>query len=525
MMRRVFKNCGQQGAKRLVSPAMPCHWVSPGALGASMNFARLPSRHCSGGAATKSAEPEIIEVIVEEKPEKQSVKDLTPVEMVEYLDRFIIGQKEAKKAVANALRNRWRRQKLPKDLADDINPKNILMVGPTGCGKTEIARRLAKLVDSPFIKVEATKYTEVGFHGRDVDKILEDLFEASLRRQRGKLEDEHRAAALAGVETKIIEALLGKMVTEADQQTWLKNLREGWLEERMVTVDLPVGNTQQNSFGQNGNMPNAMSPSDLQDFLSNLSDKSGKQIKLVSGTSGKQSQRTEKKKVPISEARKRLVQAELDKMISQELVLEKALESVEQEGIVFIDEIDKIVSAKGMRYGPDASAEGVQRDLLPIIEGSTISTKYGNVKTDYILFICSGAFHSVKPADMLAELQGRLPVRVDLKALTEEDLVRILTEPEFNLIKQNTELFKTEGVDLVFTETSTRELAKVSAEINRHIENIGARRLHTVVEKVLEELSFDAAEMAGETVEITNEKVRSSVGDMLKKVDLYRHVL
>jgi ATP-dependent HslUV protease ATP-binding subunit HslU len=271
-------------------------------------------------------------------------------------------------------------------------------------------------------------------------------------------------------------------------------------------------------------MPNTLSPSDLQDFLSDLSSKSGKQIKLVTG-SGKQAQRTEKKKVPISEARKRLVQAELDKMISQEYVLEKALESVEQEGIVFIDEIDKIVSSKGFHHGPDASAEGVQRDLLPIIEGSTVSTKYGNVKTDYILFIASGAFHSVKPADMLAELQGRLPVRVDLKALTEEDLIRILTEPEYNLIKQNTELFKTEGVDLQFGEQSVKELAKVSAEINRHIENIGARRLHTVVEKVLEELSFDAAEMAGETVEITSEKVRNSVGDMLKKVDLYRHVL
>lgn len=449
-------------------------------------------------------------------PEK-SASDFTPSEMVEYLDRFIVGQTEAKKACANALRNRWRRQRLPPQIRDDVMPKNILMIGPTGVGKTEIARRLSKLVDSPFVKVEATKFTEVGYRGKDVEEMLKDLMEVGLKSQRAKLEKQRRPLAIEPAEQKIIEALVGKMVNDTDREVWLKHLRSGGLEDRMVTVDLPVESLEKKSCPRKaGNAAGG----ELQDFFQALQAQQQGQAGASGGASGK----TEKKRVTVKEAREKLIQAELDKMISQEEVLEKAVQSVEQEGIVFIDEIDKVCS-KQTHYGPDASAEGVQRDLLPLIEGCSVTTRHGEVKTDHILFIASGAFHSVKPSDLLAELQGRLPVRVELNGLKEEDFKRILTEPDYNLIRQNTELLRTEGVDLIFTGEAIGEIAKVSAEVNARIENIGARRLYTVVEKILEDISYQAPDLVGTTVEISGPMVREAVGEMLQKVDLYKHIL
>jgi len=433
----------------------------------------------------------------EKVPEDRS--SMTPVQMVEYLDRYIIGQSEAKKAVANALRMRWRRQQLTPELREEIMPKNILMVGPTGCGKTEIARRLSKLVDAPFIKVEATKFTEVGFHGRDVDQIIRDLVEMAIKRQRSKLEEELTPKAEKAVEQTILDSLMGNLTMESEKQTWLNHLRNGLLDDRMITVEIPFNENEGEAQGQ-GQKPIKMSM---------LGDR----------------RHSEKRKLTIKDARTKLLQVALEKMINQDMIQSKSIEAVEQEGIVFIDEIDKLCNKNGSFHGADASSEGVQRDLLPIIEGCDVSTRYGNVKTDHILFICSGAFHSVKPRDLLAELQGRLPVRVSLQPLTINDFVRILQEPKHNLIYQNKEMMKTEDITLNFEQNAIEEVAKVSWDVNAHVENIGARRLHTVLEKLMEEISYKAPELSGKTIEISAEDVKARLGDMLKKNDLSKFIL
>jgi len=464
-----------------------------------------PTRFSSGATAVQS-DPGASSALVPSGNEDKIPDDrgsMTPTEMVAYLDRYIIGQHEAKKAVANALRMRWRRQQLSPELREDIMPKNILMVGPTGCGKTEIARRLSKLVDAPFIKVEATKFTEVGFHGRDVDQIIRDLVEMAIKRQRSKLEEELTPKAEKAVEQTILDALMGNLTMESEKNTWLNHLRNGLLDDRMITVEIPFSEGEAAGTGEFGR------------------EQGAKAIKMsVLGD-----RRSEKRKLPIKDARTKLLQVALDKMINQDMITTKSIEAVEQEGIVFIDEIDKLCNKNGSFHGADASAEGVQRDLLPIIEGCDVSTRYGNVKTDHILFICSGAFHSVKPRDLLAELQGRLPVRVSLHPLTIHDFVRILQEPKHNLIFQNKEMMKTEDIDLRFDEDAVKEIAKVSWDINSHVENIGARRLHTVLEKVMEEISYEAPDRNGETVEITSDSVRNSLGDMLKKNDLSKFIL
>jgi len=339
-------------------------------------------------------------VILSKKDEDKSTK--TPAQMVDYLNHYVIGQESAKRAVAHAIRTRWRRLQVSHDLQEHITPKNILMVGPTGVGKTEIARRLAKMLDAPFIKVEATKYTEIGFHGRDVDTIIRDLMEVGIKLEKKKLEEEYRELALSGVERKLIDALLGKMANEVDRNSWAKHLRAGWLDDRQVSIDVPP--TDSPLFEIEGN------------------------IKIIHA----QRHGSVKKKMSIKEARKRLLQAELDSRVEQEDVTSRALQNVEQTGVVFIDEIDKIVTKSGISTGYDASAEGVQRDLLPLVEGSSVHTRYGNINTDHILFICAGSFAKVKPSDMISELQGRLPVRVTLEALSKKDFLTILTEPTFN---------------------------------------------------------------------------------------------
>jgi ATP-dependent HslUV protease ATP-binding subunit HslU len=467
----------------------------------------------SEAAAVAPAEPEapVVPTIGGKKFKPRD--DYTPRQMVEYLDKFIVGQGEAKKSVANALRARWRRRQLPDDMKNDVVPRNILMTGPTGCGKTEVARRLSKLVDAPFVKVEATKFTEVGFHGRDVDQIMRDLVEAAHKNMRKKMEHELQEQVEQGVESTILEALLGKMSNKEDRETWLNHLRSGSLEDRLVTIDVP---TQQ--------APQQRAPSEITDFINELQREANQFVKAIRVV-GSNKPRMERLTVSVREARRRLGKAEYDKMIKGEELAQRAVDWTEQQGIVFIDEIDKIVAKKGAYSGPDASAEGVQRDLLPLIEGTTIQTKYGNVKSEHVLFLGAGAFHSVKPADLLAELQGRLPVRVMLEGLTEKDLIRILTEPEFNMIVQNQQMMKTEGVDLVIEEGAVAEIARIAAELNHNIENIGARRLHTVLEKVMEDISYNAHQHTGQTVTITAETVREALGDMLKRQDLYRHIL
>lgn len=463
-------------------------------------------RFSSGAAAgAVKSDPGASSALVPSKTDEPMPADrrsMTPAEMVEYLDRYIIGQGDAKKAVANALRMRWRRQQLSPELREDIMPKNILMVGPTGCGKTEIARRLSKLVDAPFIKVEATKFTEVGFHGRDVDQIVRDLVEMAIKRQRSKLEEELTPKAEKAVEQTILDSLMGNLTMESEKNTWLNHLRNGLLDDRMITVEIPLSEMD----GGEGGLGREQGAKAIK--MSVLGDR-----------------RSEKRKLPIKDARTKLLQVALDKMINQDMITSKSIEAVEQEGIVFIDEIDKLCNKNGSFHGADASAEGVQRDLLPIIEGCDVSTRYGNVKTDHVLFICSGAFHSVKPRDLLAELQGRLPVRVSLQPLTINDFVRILQEPKHNLIYQNKEMLKTEDITLNFDQDSVAEIAKISWDINSHVENIGARRLHTVLEKVMEELSFNAPNKTGETVDIDAKAVREALGDMLKKNDLSKFIL
>ncbi len=432
----------------------------------------------------------------------------SPREIVSELDRYIIAQQDAKRAVAIALRNRWRRQQLAEDLRDEVLPKNILMIGPTGVGKTEIARRLAKLAQAPFIKIEATKFTEVGYVGRDVESIVRDLLEVSIHMTRERLRKEVMAQAELNAEDRLLEALVGATASAETKEKFRRLLRSGQLADR--EVELEVADTGA------GGMPTFDIPGmpGAQMGMLNLNDMLGKAF----------GQRTKKRRMTVGQSYEVLMAEESDKLLDQEQVVAQSITAVEQNGIVFLDEIDKI-TARSERMGADVSREGVQRDLLPLIEGTTVATKHGQVQTDHILFIASGAFHVAKPADMLPELQGRLPIRVELQALSRGDFKRILTEPENSLIRQYKALMATEELDLVFTEDAIDALADLAAEINASVENIGARRLHTVMEKLLEEISFTASDRSGETVTIDASMVQEQVGELAKNADLSKFIL
>jgi ATP-dependent HslUV protease ATP-binding subunit HslU len=429
----------------------------------------------------------------------------TPREIVSELDRFIVGQHDAKRAVAVALRNRWRRLQLPEDLREEVLPKNILMIGPTGCGKTEIARRLAKLAQAPFLKVEATKFTEVGYVGRDVDSILRDLMEVALAMTRERLRKEVAAKAELAAEERVLDALVGQSATPETRQKFRKMLREGALDEREIEV------TVQDTGAMN--LPTMDIPGGQVGMI-NLNEMLGKAF----------GGRARARKLKVDEALRLLMDEESDKLLDQDQVTREAKLACEQNGIVFIDEIDKICAREG-RFGADVSREGVQRDLLPLIEGTSVSTKHGAVKSDHVLFICSGAFHTAKPADLLPELQGRLPIRVELKGLEREDFVRILKEPENSLLKQYRALLKTEEVDLVFADDAVDEIAKIAAEVNKGVENIGARRLHTIIERLLEEISFSATDRAGQSIIVDAALVRDKVAGLAGNADLRRFIL
>jgi ATP-dependent HslUV protease ATP-binding subunit HslU len=437
-----------------------------------------------------------------------SFSHFTPREIVSELDRYIVGQEEAKRAVAIALRNRWRRLQLESDLRDEVLPKNILMIGPTGVGKTEIARRLARLADAPFIKVEATKFTEVGYVGRDVEQMVRDLVEISLGMTRTRLRREVRAKAELLAEERVLDSLVGRTATEETRQKFRENLHKNRLDDKEIEVELQDTSSPSFPTLDVPGMPGA------QMGMINLGDILGKM-----GSS-----RTIEKKMLVPEALEAFITEESDKLLDQEKIVNESLRSVEENGIIFIDEIDKIC-ARSERSGTDVSREGVQRDLLPLLEGTVVATKYGAVKTDHILFIASGAFHMAKPADLLPELQGRLPNRVELKALTIEDFVRILTEPKANLITQYQALLKTEDFTLVFEADAIHELAVLAAEVNQNVENIGARRLHTVIEKLLETISFEASEKRGQSATITVDYVKKTVGDLAKNSDLSKFIL
>ena len=433
----------------------------------------------------------------------------SPREIVSELDRFIVGQDDAKRAVAIALRNRWRRQQLPEALRDEILPKNILMIGPTGVGKTEIARRLARLAQAPFMKVEATKFTEVGYVGRDVESIVRDLVEISIHLTRERRRKEVEAQAHGAAEERVIDALVGKTATQDTREKFRKMLRDGTLDDREIELELEDSGGLSLPTMDIPGMPGA------QMGMINLGDIFGK---AMGGG------RTRTRKMKVSESYEALIAEESDNLLDDDSLTRDAIHAVEQNGIVFIDEVDKIC-ARSDRLGADVSREGVQRDLLPLIEGTTVATKHGAVKTDHILFIASGAFHLAKPADLLPELQGRLPIRVELAALTREDFRRILTEPEASLITQYKALMGTEDLSLDFTEDAVDALAELAADINAQVENIGARRLHTVLEKLLEEISFTASDRGGESVTIDAGEVHERVGELAKSGDLSRFIL
>ena len=435
------------------------------------------------------------------------MSNFTPREIVSELDRFIIGQNDAKRAVAVALRNRWRRQQIESDLREEIVPKNILMIGPTGVGKTEIARRLAKLAGAPFIKVEATKFTEVGYVGRDVEQIIRDLVETSVHMVREKHKAQVQAKAELAAEERVLDALVGDSATDDTRQKFRKMLREGQLDDREIEINISDKGNAVPSFDIPGMPGGQMS-------MLNLND-------MMGGAFGPQ---TKPKKMSVSQSYEVLIGEEADKLVDEEALIKDAIDKVESGGIVFLDELDKIAN-RADRGGSDVSREGVQRDLLPLIEGTTVSTKYGPLKTDHILFIASGAFHVSKPSDLLPELQGRLPIRVELQALTRDDFVRILKEPESSLIKQYTALLGVEDVTLIFTDDAIDELADLAADINATVENIGARRLHTVMERLLEDINFDASERSGDTITIDKQFVLDTVSDLAKNADLRKFIL
>ncbi|MEE2716960.1 MAG: ATP-dependent protease ATPase subunit HslU [SAR324 cluster bacterium] len=438
----------------------------------------------------------------------------TPREIVESLDRYIVGQQDAKKAVAVALRNRWRRLQLPEDLQDEVLPKNIIMIGATGVGKTEIARRIARLVSAPFLKVEASKFTEVGYVGRDVESIIRDLMEVAAGMVKQEQMTRKQEEARQMVEERLLDLLLPPSNSDQAEEEpnptrekFREKLRSGRLEDKMVELDVqeqrsgPIMEFMPISMNENMDM-------NIRDMLSNMMPKKPK-----------------RRRVNIGEARDLLEQEEVQKLIDMDEVTRESVRRTEQMGIVFLDEVDKIASRRGGAHGPDVSREGVQRDLLPIVEGSTVNTKYGPVRTDHILFIAAGAFHLSKPSDMIPELQGRFPIRVELKSLTKADFIRILTEPKNALTRQYEELLKTEGVTLEFTEDAIEEIAEVAKTVNEESENIGARRLHTILEQLLEEVSFEAPQLSGQSITVTPDYIRSRLDDLLKHQDLSRYIL
>ncbi len=432
--------------------------------------------------------------------------EFSPREIVSELDRYIVGQADAKRAVAIALRNRWRRKKIEPALAEEITPKNILMIGPTGVGKTEISRRLAKLAGAPFLKVEATKFTEVGYVGRDVEQIIRDLVEVAISLVQTRKREEVRVRAEKAAEERVLTALVGDSASDSTREAFRRRLKDGELADKDIDLDLADTSSPMDMMeipGGGGSMG-----------MLNLSDLFGK---AMGG-------RTKQVRMKVSDAYEPLVQEESDKLLDEETIIREAIKAVEQDGIVFLDEIDKVAAGTN-RGGADVSREGVQRDLLPLIEGTTVSTKRGPVKTDHVLFIASGAFHVAKPSDLLPELQGRLPIRVELKALTRDEFRRILTEPEASLITQYTALMEAEDVTLTFTEDAIDALADLAVKVNDSVENIGARRLQTVMERLLDEISFTAPDRSGESVEISAADVHAKVGDLAKDADLSKYIL
>ena len=446
-------------------------------------------------------------LVPKEKTDKKEIlNSLSPREIVSELDRFVVGQENAKRAVAIALRNRWRRQALTGEMKDEVLPKNILMMGPTGVGKTEISRRLSKLAEAPFVKVEATRFTEVGYVGRDVEQIIRDLLEIAIAMEKVKKRKEVHAKAQKLAEERVLDALVGNKATVATRESFRKRLRSGDLDNNEIDIDI----------NETGQMPQFEIPGmpGANVGMINISEMLGKSM------GGK----AKKKKMSVKESHEILINEESDKLIEQDKIVKAAKDSTENNGIVFLDEIDKI-SARTDRVGGDVSREGVQRDLLPLIEGTTVSTKYGTIKTDHILFIASGAFQLAKPSDLLPELQGRLPIRVELDALNSEDFKRILKEPDNSLIKQYKALLKTENVDLEFSEDGIDMIANLAYEVNSKVENIGARRLHTIIERVLDEISFTATDRSGEKINIDANYVKNNLGDIVKDTDLSKFIL
>ena len=457
---------------------------------------------------SKSKKETNLKLVKGSKANSSKVSALSPREIVSELDRYVIGQREAKKAVAVALRNRWRRQALTDEMRDEVLPKNILMIGPTGVGKTEISRRLSKLAEAPFMKVEATRFTEVGYVGRDVEQIVRDLIEIAIAMERERKRKEVKAKAELKAEEKVLDALVGNKASVATRESFRKRLRNGDLDENEIEIEVQDTSSGLQSFEIPG-MPGGNVG------MVNLGDILGKSMGSKKG---------KKKKMSVKESHNILVAQESDKMIEEDKIIKEAKKATEENGIVFLDEIDK-VSARSDRVGGDVSREGVQRDLLPLIEGTTVNTKHGPIKTDHILFIASGAFQLAKPSDLLPELQGRLPIRVELNALNEDDFKRILKEPDNSLIKQYKALLKTEDVNLEFSDDGIDMLAKISAEVNSSVENIGARRLHTIIEKVLDDISFNATDKAGETITVDKKFVQDNLGNLVKDTDLSKFIL